>query len=40
MRYTHPIDTEPLIESKTTHTDLVKNRLEHAKYTVQLDATL
>ena len=53
IRYTHPIDTEPLrtrlpqTESRTKRhrsfcplIDLANNRLEHAEYTIQLDAAL
>ena len=53
MKYTHPIDAEPLrtrlpqTESRTERhrsfrplIDLANNRLEHAEYTVQLDAAL
>jgi hypothetical protein len=53
MKYTHPIDAEPLrarlpqTESRTERhrsfcllIDLANDRLEHAEYTVQLDAPL
>ena len=51
MKYTHLIDAEPLrlppTDSRTERhrsfrplIDLANNRLEHAEYTVQLDAAL